>query len=34
MFYSQQADGILGMARGNGGDKNLFRPIFDVMYDK
>jgi hypothetical protein len=31
-FYSQKADGILGMARSSG--NNLFRPIYDVMHDK
>jgi hypothetical protein len=31
-FYTQKADGILGMSRGGGNSKNLFTPIYDVMY--
>lgn len=30
-FYTQLADGILGMSRGGGNVKNLFIPIYDVM---
>lgn len=30
-FYTQKADGILGMSRG-GENKNLFTPIYEVMY--
>ena len=33
-FYTQQADGILGMSRGGGNAKNLFTPIYEVMYQK
>lgn len=32
LFYTQAADGILGMARG-GGSSNLFTPIYDVLYN-
>ena len=33
-FYTQQADGILGMSRGGGNAKNLFTPIYDVMFSQ
>jgi len=36
LFYSQEADGILGMSRVSKGrrNENLFEPIFEVMYER
>jgi hypothetical protein len=34
LFYSQQADGILGMSmQSKYGSVNLFRPIYEVMHE-
>lgn len=35
LFYTQKADGILGMARRRDGrNDNMFEPIYEVMYEK
>jgi hypothetical protein len=31
LFYTQEADGILGMARG--GQTGLYSPIYEVLYE-
>lgn len=34
-FYTQEADGILGMSPGKGGSNpNMFEPIYDVLYER
>ena len=32
LFYTQEADGILGMTRGSGNDN--LRPIYDIMFEQ
>ena len=35
LFYTQEADGILGMARRRSGkNDNMFEPIYEVMYER